>query len=763
MDTRSKKWRAAVSFTAFFLGISLLLTSVPEALSLLTGGSWKRTSVADAFQEDYQNTRAFRDAVASYLEDFLTMAVGGNANYSEYSVSYNGEITSAVMEAAEVADAIGEYGSGGYHGWDDGYDFSVTISPPSSYGSSAQAAHDYFKEDKNVLYDIRYDGEQKYTNAEGTGLDGPNLKLPEGYNFLLWFDGSKVRVVKDGKELDIYGDGYYREGKDWYVPGYKNFTVDEEAARASVVIAAAKSPMLYVRGSYGNSSAERQNNRLYWLEQNLKERRDRYTGMAASCAAGVLLLAVWFLLRGDKRRADAAIARVTGRVWYEGKLLLLLAALAVFLAGPQDALREITYMVREEYLDPWIFTYYAQELSRNGFSLLVIFWSAYLLINDWRHNPKPWKHSLTGKFCAAARASDLKLPLQRRMVRRFGAVLIAAAAFAASALALYAGFRVYNRDSLFAFLLLAGLLALLLWMLYRFARGNRETARDIGALVGQIAAVHAGGLTMPLDLPEDADLAAAAKDLNDIQRGMNEALEERMRSERMKVELIANVSHDIKTPLTSIISYVELLGQEEDLPEHVKDYIRILESKSQRLKTMVQDVFEVSKAASGQLPVTLEILDLGKLLRQTLADMAEQIDRSAVTVRAEIPEEPVMITADGQRLYRVFQNLVQNALQYSLDGSRVHVSLAADGTTAVASVKNTSREEIARNKDFTERFVRGDDARTDGGSGLGLSIARTFTEACGGRFSVETIADLFVVTVEFARQAAEEQAEQAGD
>ena len=230
----------------------------------------------------------------------------------------------------------------------------------------------------------------------------------------------------------------------------------------------------------------------------------------------------------------------------------------------------------------------------------------------------------------------------------------------------------------------------------------------------------------------------------------------------MKVELIANVSHDIKTPLTSIISYVELLGQ-EDLPEHVKDYIRILESKSQRLKTMVQDVFEVSKAASGQLPVTLEILDLGKLLRQTLADMAEQIDRSAVTVRAEIPEEPVMITADGQRLYRVFQNLVQNALQYSLDGSRVHVSLAADGTTAVASVKNTSREEIARNKDFTERFVRGDDARTDGGSGLGLSIARTFTEACGGRFSVETIADLFVVTVEFARQAAEEQAEQAGD
>ncbi|MFR9190690.1 MAG: hypothetical protein ACLVL7_11040 [Anaerotruncus massiliensis (ex Togo et al. 2019)] len=172
-----------------------------------------------------------------------------------------------------------------------------------------------------------------------------------------------MRVVKDGRELDIYGDGYYREGKDWYVPGYKNFTVDEDAARASVVIAAAKSPMLYVRGSYGNSSAERQNNRLNWLEQNLKERRDRYTGMAASCAAGVLLLAVWFLLRGDKRRADAAIARVTGTCgtgnsahWRRWRS-----------SWPARRTPCGNHLYgQEEYLDPWIFTYYAQELSATG-------------------------------------------------------------------------------------------------------------------------------------------------------------------------------------------------------------------------------------------------------------------------------------------------------------------------------------------------------------------------------------------------------------
>ena len=250
-------------------------------------------------------------------------------------------------------------------------------------------------------------------------------------------------------------------------------------------------------------------------------------------------------------------------------------------------------------------------------------------------------------------------------------------------------------------------------------------------------------------MPEDSDLYDAVQQLNDIQYGMDTALSERMKSERMKVELVSNVSHDIKTPLTSIISYVELMKQEENLPEDVKDYVRILDIKSQRLKSMVQDVFEISKAASKQLPVNLEDLDLGKLLRQTLADMEEQIEESSVTVKAQIPAEAVMIHADGSRLYRVFQNLLQNALKYSLDGSRVFITLKTDNKTARATVKNISQEEIPSDIDFTERFVRGDESRTDGGSGLGLSIARSFTEACGGVFGIEVDADLFVVTVEF--------------
>ena len=289
---------------------------------------------------------------------------------------------------------------------------------------------------------------------------------------------------------------------------------------------------------------------------------------------------------------------------------------------------------------------------------------------------------------------------------------------------------------------------LLIWAAIVLTRGNLSLAKDLGHLADQVESVRAGDLSNPLILPEDGDLRKTAERLNDIQAGMKAALAEQTRSERMKVELVSNVSHDLKTPLTSILSYAELLRQ-EDLPPAAADYARIIDEKARRLKSMVQDVFEVSRAAADQLPVQPERLDLGKLLRQTLADMDGPFQRSALTFKIDLPKEPVMITADGKRLYRVFQNLIDNALRYALEGSRVYLSLKTGEGLASASVRNTSRTELPEGVDFTARFVRGDASRTDGGSGLGLSIAKSFTEACGGDFRVETMADLFTATVTF--------------
>lgn len=244
------------------------------------------------------------------------------------------------------------------------------------------------------------------------------------------------------------------------------------------------------------------------------------------------------------------------------------------------------------------------------------------------------------------------------------------------------------------------------------------------------------------------DLKEHAGQLNDLGSAINTAVDERLKSERMKAELITNVSHDLKTPLTSIISYAELLKQ-EGLEPPAGEYVDILAQKAERLRSMVLDVFEVSKAASGELPVKLESLDLAKLLRQTMADMAQAIEAAPVILRQTLPEEPVTIVADGDRLYRVFQNLLQNALKYALEGSRVYLTLTRTEGKAVVSVKNTSKTELPEGVDFTARFVRGDESRTDGGSGLGLAIAESFTAACGGKLRVEPVADLFVVTVEF--------------
>ncbi|MCI8307115.1 MAG: HAMP domain-containing histidine kinase [Lachnospiraceae bacterium] len=231
-------------------------------------------------------------------------------------------------------------------------------------------------------------------------------------------------------------------------------------------------------------------------------------------------------------------------------------------------------------------------------------------------------------------------------------------------------------------------------------------------------------------------------------KDMSAAVEDSLKNERMKVELVTNVSHDIKTPLTSIISYIKLL-KEEELPDYAVDYVNIIDNKSERLKCIVADVFDISKASSGQLPIDMKVIDFGRLISQTVADMQEAINKSEITIILDIPEKKSYIEADGNRMYRVIQNLIQNTLLYSLPGSRVHITLSEQNNVVMACIANTSKNSISNSIDFTERFVRGDASRSDGGSGLGLSIAKSFTEACKGTFKIETCMDMFMVKVSF--------------
>lgn len=243
-----------------------------------------------------------------------------------------------------------------------------------------------------------------------------------------------------------------------------------------------------------------------------------------------------------------------------------------------------------------------------------------------------------------------------------------------------------------------------------------------------------------------------AEDLNAIQSGISRAVDARLRSERMKTELITNVSHDIKTPLTSIISYVDLLSKEEIENEKAREYIEVLQRQSARLKKLTDDLVEASKASSGALPVTIESCDLGVMLEQTAGEYGERLAEKGLTLVVRKPEGSVPVRADARHTQRIFDNLMNNILKYALPGTRVYLELAAEDGGAAVIFRNTSSREIVQSpEELTERFVRGDAARSSEGSGLGLSIARSLAELQGGSLAVTVDGDLFKVTLRFTK------------
>lgn len=241
-----------------------------------------------------------------------------------------------------------------------------------------------------------------------------------------------------------------------------------------------------------------------------------------------------------------------------------------------------------------------------------------------------------------------------------------------------------------------------------------------------------------------------AKNLNSIGEGMSLAVEERMKSERFKTELITNVSHDIKTPLTSIINYVDLLEKEELNNENAAEYLEVLERQSERLKKLIQDLIESSKAASGSLPVNLEKLEAGVFLVQTVGEFEEKISENQLELIVKKPEKEVYITADGKYFWRVIDNLMNNICKYAQPSTRVYINMEEKEGEVIIIFRNTSKYPLnISSEELMERFVRGDSSRHTEGSGLGISIAKSLMELMGGAFRLSVDGDLFKVELVF--------------
>ena len=246
---------------------------------------------------------------------------------------------------------------------------------------------------------------------------------------------------------------------------------------------------------------------------------------------------------------------------------------------------------------------------------------------------------------------------------------------------------------------------------------------------------------------ENREIAEA---VNNIGEGIRIAVETSMKDEKMKADLITNVSHDIKTPLTSIISYVDLLKREKIETEPVKGYVEILDSKTQRLKQLTDDLVEASKISSGNITLEMEQLDLAELLQQALGEFSEKFEERNLQVVFSQNRSNALIYADSRRMWRVIENLFNNVYKYAHDKTRVYVDISNQDGMIEVSVKNISQVQLNFHSDeLTERFIRGDVARTTEGSGLGLSIAKSLTQAQGGEFQIHLDGDLFKVLLRF--------------
>ncbi|KAF0193551.1 MAG: signal transduction histidine kinase [Bacillota bacterium] len=273
-------------------------------------------------------------------------------------------------------------------------------------------------------------------------------------------------------------------------------------------------------------------------------------------------------------------------------------------------------------------------------------------------------------------------------------------------------------------------------------------ALEFKAIINGIERIKGGDLSYRIPERGATDFAALASNINNIALGLQAAVESEVKSERMKAELVTNVSHDLKTPLTSIITYVDLLKTEGLSSENAPKYLDVLDKKSQRLKVLTEDLFEAAKAASGTLSIKRETLDVGALLTQGLAELSDRIEGSGLDFRVNLPLGRLEVQADGKLLWRAIENVLSNILNYALVGSRVYVDATARGNQVYLTFKNISASPLnIAPEELVERFKRGDESRSTEGSGLGLAIAKSLVELQGGTFKIEIDGDLFKVTM----------------
>jgi len=607
-------------------------------------------------------------------------------------------VISAFTAVLSFAGAVAyhSYGIGMGESFFDSEEFRDMAWTAGRMAHNAWQGNDY---DLERNYGVNY-GYEIYALPEGTGLESGDAADPkEAY---LWGEPLASRLLKNGETV-----AYARVVENTVVVGHVSVDL-------------------------------RHGDRFYDMSL-LFGLLHRMGPMLVPVLAVSLLLffamLVFLLCAAGHRRGCAGIVpnlqdRIPLDLYLAGALLLGFVIAALLAEAGSNA----AYSSNDEVFYLACFALLGTLLLLMGLAVLMTL-ATRLKLGKW------WKNSIIYVVCTAV------LGLLRRSVRaagRLGSILpftwrivLAAAAY------------------LFAVILLCTLMwlernmpaiwLLMLVLLVLVSLGAAAVAAwQMKSLLQGGEALVAGDLESKVDTDKMLwPLRRHAENLNAIGEGMNRAVEQRMRSERLKTELITNVSHDIKTPLTSIVNYVDLLGKEE-LPEPAAGYVEVLERQSRRLKKLTEDLVEASKASTGNVAVELRPTVLNELLHQAVGEYGERLTAGQLEVVVNTLQGNVVARADGRLLWRVMDNLLSNVSKYAQPGTRVYLDLRETETQVLLSVKNISREQLnLAGEELTERFVRGDRSRSTEGSGLGLNIAKSLMELMGGELRITVDGDLF--------------------
>ena len=456
--------------------------------------------------------------------------------------------------------------------------------------------------------------------------------------------------------------------------------------------------------------------------------------LAAIWLAGFMAAAIAFWLFRTKRKdvTPLPVPNAVGAWNLEARA----AGLLIALVGASNAYYPLTYqLVNPQYINgDYIGDTGIMTIMLLAFLVLTIV-QAIWLVHDYRKDrlSQLWDRSMMKKLMQAMEGAFLKRSLGIQITLLAAGVFLGGLGLGGVILAPW---LVAVYAPMFIFILLP-----ILYLLFKRVADYNKIA---------VATEHMakGQLTGDVHIKGKSVLAEHARNLNKLREGVRVSQSEQAKSERLKTELITNVSHDLRTPLTSIITYTDLL-KNPDLPEGERmNYVSILDRKSQRLKTLIEDLFEVSKMASGNLELNKNRVDLAQMMQQALAEHQEEIQGARLDFRVSAPEGSLYASVDGQKWWRVLDNLIVNAIKYTLPGTRVYVSLKETNGAAEFTIKNVTKYELGENVDeLFERFKRADTSRHTDGSGLGLAIAQSIVDLHGGSMRIEVDGDLFKVKV----------------